>query len=701
MRNFLLEIGTEELPAGYIDSARKQLEDGARRLFTGNKINFSKLVALASFRRLVLLVDGLSDRQEDVKTTVPGPSKKAAFDEKGNPTPAAIGFAKSQGVEVETLVIKKKGKEERVFTEKTEKGKMTAKILPELIIKLISGIGFPKTMKWPQADFRFARPVRRVTALFKNKTIIFSLGEIKSERTTRGHKFITAKPVNIKDIEKYEKILRHNYVVVNQDERRELIYEAVTRVLKKTGGFLLEDDELLDEVNYLLEFPTPVLGQFDEKYLELPGVVLVTCMKHHQKYFSVINGDGELLPYFVGVRDGISEYMNNVKEGYERVLTARLEDAEFFFKQDTGRKLEVYVKELENVLFQEKTGTAFDKVLRIQELVKFMAEKTVSVKIDKESTLRAAYLCKADLMTQMVKEFPELQGIIGGEYAGISGEDDIVKRAISEHYMPLAADGKLPGSTEGTVVSIADKVDTIAGDFYAGRLPTGSGDPYGLRRQAHGVIRMLFENSLDLSLDELVHKSLELLKCPDVNGLKKQVMKFFRQRIEAVFEARGLRYDEIKAVLNTGFSVPLDVKARADAVHKLRGLPDFEPISAAFKRAKNILKQADEKFNLKVDGLRFNPDRLEEPEEKILFKKFSEVKKDVEEILGDRGYEEALNRLVGLRAPVDGFFDRVMVMDKNEKLRDNRLALLGSIIKLFMKIADFSLIVVDDASNKN
>ncbi len=696
MKNFLLEIGAEELPAAYIDSARKQLGVAAGKLFSEKRISFKEIHVFASFRRIVLVVDELAGHQDDIKTIVSGPSRKAAFDEKGSPTPAAAGFAKSQGVEVDSLVIRKKGDDERVFAEKTKKGLETRKILPELITTLISNISFPRVMRWPQSDFQFARPVRWITVLYKNKTVKFSLGKLSSERNTRGHRFLVSKPINIKDIEKYEKVLKHNHVIVNQDERRKIIYNAVSHVLKKTGGFLLEDEGLLDEVNYLLEFPTPILGQFDRKYLKLPQDVLVTCMKHHQKYFSVVDVDGKLLPYFVGVRDGISEYMKNVKEGYERVFTARLEDAEFFFRQDTAGKLENYVDQLKNVLFQEKTGTVFDKVLRLRELVKFVIEKLNSKKLNSQAVLRAAYLCKADLMTQMVREFPELQGKVGREYAVISGEDEVTAKAIGEHYMPLTADGNLPESIEGAVVGIADKVDTIAGDFYAGRIPTGSGDPYGLRRQAHGIIRIILEKSLDLSLDELVHESLKLLKCPDEDNIKKQIMKFFRQRIENIFESRGMAYDEIKAVLDTGFSFPVDAQSRVNAVHKLHPLPDFEPISGAFKRAKNILKQAEEKLGLDVIGLKFIPDNLKEPEEKDLFEKYYKTKNDVKKMLEDRKYEEVLSRLVSLREPVDRFFDKVMVMDKDQKLRDNRLALLRNIVKLFMEIADFSSIVVKD-----
>jgi glycyl-tRNA synthetase beta chain len=691
MRNFLLEIGTEELPARYVEAARRQVETIAQTLLSENRLAYEKIVAFASFRRIALLVEGLALRQEDIKTSVTGPVRKAAYNEKGEPTPAAMGFAKKQGIEVEDLVVVKKGDEERVVAERVEKGIDARKLLPEIIKKLILRIYFPKTMKWPQSDFRFARPVRWITAVFNNKTLKFNMGELQSGKNTFGHKFFASKPLQVVDVNKYEKILKDNYVIVDQDERKSTISRVVNNILNKKG-FLLENNELLDEVNYLVEFPTPVLGKYDKKYLQLPQAVLVTCMKHHQKYFSVVDGNGKLLPCFVGVRDGISESMDNVRTGYEKVLTARLEDAEFFFRQDSRIKLEEYVERLKNVMFQQKTGTVFDKVVRIGNIAEYILNENDSPDLSNDSVLRAAYLCKADLMTQMVNEFPELQGVMGMEYAVRSGEKPEVAKAIYEHYMPLSADGKLPESMEGAVVSIADKLDSVCGDFYAGRIPTGSGDPYGLRRQAHGLLRIILEKNMNLSLDELVRKALESMKCSDLENIKGQIMRFLRQRIENVFETNGYRFDEIKSVLDTGYAFPVDALLRVAAVHKIRKLPDFEPIAVAFKRAGNILKQANEN---KIAFTGFNPDVLVEEEEKSLAGSLENIGLEVAGIIKNRDYEKALGKLVSLRVPVDRFFEKVMVMDKDTKLRDNRLALLDKIVSLFMKIADFSSITID------
>jgi len=700
--DLLLEIGTEELPAAYIEPALEQMEALSKKLFSEERIPFKEIKTYATPRRLVLFIREVARKQEDFILEVLGPSKKAAFDSEGNPTKAASGFAKSQRVEVRDLVTRSVEKGEYVFALKKEIGRATLKVLPKILKQIITGISFPKSMRWPQSNIRFARPIRWIVALYGTKTVDFSLGKLKAGRLTRGHSLLSSKPIMVKNIAKYEELLNNNYVIIDQEKRKRTIEKAITSAIRKIKGRLLEDKELLDEVNYLLEYPTAVLGRFDEKYLKLPQEVLITCLKHHLRYFSLVDNEGRLLPYFVGLRDGISEYMENVREGYQIVLSARLKDAEFFFGQDTKRSLDKNVEKLKGVVFQEELGTIYDKTQRIIKLSDIIAD--VSNADCKKSTLgRIALLCKADSVTEMVSEFPELQGIMGREYARISGEEKIVADGIYEHHLPLSASGELPHSIEGAIVSIADKVDTVVGDFCVGFLPSGSQDPYGLRRQAQGVIRIILDKKLTLPLDILIDEALGLLRqsahfsgqrLAKISETKNQILQFFRQRLESILTEEGINYDEIEATLTVGFSDLVDAQLRAHSIHKLRKSPDFEPIIIAFKRAKNILKQAEE-WSIKVLSSQFNEKKLKEAEEKRLYEGFNKIEKETEKFLKKREYQEALEKLVSLRKPVDEFFDKVMVMVDDKELRNNRLALLNRIVALFCKIADFSKIVVE------
>jgi len=700
--DLLLEIGTEELPATYIEPALEQIEALSKKLFSEERIPFKDMKTYATPRRLILFMREVAGKQDDLTVEVLGPSKKAAFDLEGNPIKAAIGFAKSQGVEVKDLVTKKIEKGDYVFALKREPGRATLKVLPKILKQIITGISFPKSMRWPQSDIRFARPIRWIVALYGTKTVNFSLGKLKAGRLTRGHPLISTKPVMVKNISKYEELLKNNYVIIDQEKRKKTIEKAIANAIRKIKGGLLEDKELLDEVNYLLEYPTAVLGRFEEKYLKLPREVLTTCLRHHLKYFSLLDSGGKLSPYFVGLRDGISEYMENVRQGYERVLRARLEDAEFFFEQDTKSGLDEKVEKLKGVVFQEELGTLYDKTQRVIKLSEIIADLS---KADcKKSILkRIALLSKADSVTEMVGEFPELQGIMGREYARILGEEKIVAEGIYEHHLPLSGSGELPHSLEGAIVSIADKIDTITGDFCVGFIPSGSQDPYGLRRQAQGVIRIILHKRLTLPLDILIDEALGLLKksahfsrqrLAEISEIRNQILQFFGQRLQSIFTETGINYDEIDATLTVGFYDLVDAEIRAHSIHRLRRSPDFEPIIIAFKRAKNILKQAED-WKIKVLSSQFNEEELKEVEEKRLFQEFDKVEKEIEKFLEKREYHEVLEKLVSLRKSVDDFFDKVMVMVEDERLRNNRLALLNRIVDLFCKIADFSKIVVD------
>jgi len=700
--DLLLEIGTEELPATYVKPAMEQMGMLARKLFSEGRVPFKEIKTYATPRRLILFVKEVAKKQDDLVLEVLGPSKKAAFDSEGNPTKAASGFAKSQGVKVEDLVTRKVEKGEYVFALKTEPGRATLEVLPKIVKETITGISFPKSMRWPQSNIRFARPIRWIVALYGTKTVNFSLGKLKAGRLTQGHRLLSSKPLMVKSIANYEELLKNNFVVIDQEQRKRTIEKAINDAIRKTKGRLLEDKELLEEVNYLLEYPTAVLGQFEQKYLKLPRQVLITCLKHHLKYFSVLDNEGKLIPYFVGLKDGISEYMENVRQGYERVLSARLKDAEFFFEQDTKRKLDENVEKLKGVVFQEELGTLYDKTQRVIKLSEIIAGLS-NANCKKPILRRIALLSKADSVTEMVGEFPELQGIMGGEYARFSGEEKSVADGIYEHHLPLSGSGELPQSIEGAIVSIADKVDTITGDFCVGFLPSGSQDPYGLRRQAQGVIRIILDKKLTLPIDRLVDESLDLLRksahfsrkrLEEISEVKNQILQFFRQRMEPILTDGGINYDEIDATLAVGFSDLVDAEIRASTIHKLRRSPDFEPVIIAFKRAKNILKQAEER-KIKVVNSQFSEEKLKELEEKRLWQALDGIEKESGKLLKKREYQKALEKLVSLRKPVDDFFDKVMVMAEDRKLRDNRLALLNRIVGLFCRIADFSKIVVE------
>ena len=701
--DLLLEIGTEELPATYIEPALKQMETLSKKFFSEERIPFKEMKTYATPRRLILFMREVARKQDDHIREVLGPSNKVAFDSQGNPTKAAIGFAKSHGVEVGDLVTRKIEKGEYVFALKKEPGRTTLKVLPKILKQIITGISFPKSMRWPQSNIRFARPIRWLLVLYGTKTVNFSLGKLKAARLTRGHSLLSTKTIMVKNIAKYEELLKNNCVIIDQEKRKKTIEKAITNVIRETKGKLLEDKELLDEVNYLLEYPTAVLGHFEEKYLKLPREVLIICLRHHLKYFSLLDSGGsKLLPYFVALKDGISEYMNNVREGYQRVLTARLEDAEFFFKQDSKRKLDENVEKLKGVVFQEELGTLYDKTQRVIKLSEIIAG-LANANCKKATLRRIALLSKADSVTEMVGEFPELQGIMGREYARISGEEKIVADGIYEHHLPLSSSGELPQSIEGAVVSIADKVDTITGDFCVGFIPSGSQDPYGLRRQAQGVTRIILHKRFTLPLDILIDEALGLLKksahfsrkrLAEISEVKNQILRFFRPRLESILTEAGINYDEIDAALAVDFSDLVDAELRARSIHELRNSPDFEPIIIAFKRAKNILKQAGER-KIKVQSSQFNEKALKEIEEKKLCEGLNRIKKETEKFLKEKEYQRALEKLVSLRKPVDDFFDKVMVMVEDKKLRNNRLALLNRIVDLFCKIADFSKIVVE------
>jgi len=684
MKELLLEIGTEEIPAGFIPQALMDLESLAKKELGASRIDFKGINTLGTPRRLVLVIESVSEKQRDEETKKMGPSKQSAFDEKGNPTKAAIGFAKSQSVPVESLTMIQTEKGEYVCAVKKEPGKPTSEILSTLLPKWILSIPFQKSMRWADVPIRFARPIHWILALFGGKVVPFEVGNIRSENITYGHRFMHSGPIPVKDFQSYLQKTKEAFVIVDPVGRKKRIEDEMIREGAKVSGRVLKDEELLNEVNFLVEYPVALCGTFDNKFLSLPGEILVHSMKEHQRYFPLVDDHGRLLPHFVCISNINPKNREVVVKGNEKVLRARLSDAAFFFEDDLKIPLEKRVEQLKKVVFQAKLGTSYEKVMRFKQLALWMTER-IDPKLQ-ETVGRTSLLCKADLVTGMVGEFPKLQGIVGREYARLSKERPEVAEAIYEHYLPRFAGDRLPSSPIGDIVSIADKMDTIVGCFGVGLLPTGTADPFGLRRQALGIIRIILEKKYSISLRGLIEESEKQLKEKmerPVGQVKEEVLDFFRVRYQNFLLDREYPFDVTDAVLSISFDELLDVQGRIDALKKAREWKDFESIVIAFKRAMNILKGSPPKKEI-------NPSLFAEPAEQSLYQSFLNAREKIGSHLNQRDYPSALLEMTRMKKPIDDFFDGVMVMVEDEAIRNNRLALLDDIGKLFLRIADFS-----------
>ncbi len=684
MKELILEIGTEEIPASFIPQALSDLENLAKKELELNRLVFEEMKTLGTPRRLVLYIKSLSEKQEDIEVKKVGPSKQAAFDEKGNPTKAAMGFARSQSVPVESLESVQTEKGEYVCAVKKEMGRQTFELLPSLLPKVILSIPFQKSMRWAEVPIRFARPIHWVLAIFGGEVIPFEIGNIKSGNVTYGHRFMHSGSIPIKDFQSYLQKTRDAFVLVDPIERKKKIEDEMIREGASVSGRVLKDEELLNEVNFLVEYPVAFCGGFDDPFLSLPREVIIHSMKEHQRYFPLVNDHGRLLPHFVCISNIHPKKREGVVKGNEKVLKARLSDAAFFYEDDLKISLENRVDQLKSVVFQAKLGTSYEKVLRFKQLALFICER-IDPK-QQASVERASLLCKADLVTGMVGEFPKLQGIVGREYARLSGEKPEVAEAIYEHYLPGFAGDRLPSSPIGDFVSIADKLDTIIGCFGVGLLPTGTADPFGLRRQALGVIRIILEKKYSLSLNELIEKGQQLLKEKmerSFEEVKQDVLEFFRVRYQNFLLDRKYPFDVIEAVLSISFDKLIDSQHRIEALKIAKEWKDFESIVIAFKRAMNILKGTPPQKGIQ-------PSLFSDPAEQNLYHAFLDAREKIEVHLSQGAYESVLQEMTRMKRPIDGFFDGVMVMVEEEAIRNNRLALLDEIGKLFLKIADFS-----------
>ncbi|MCL5057748.1 MAG: glycine--tRNA ligase subunit beta [Actinobacteria bacterium] len=689
MKDFLLEIGTEEMPARFVGPALDQLKELTEGVLKEKRIGFKSVRSVGTPRRLAVYVDGLADSQQSLLKEVKGPALKVAYNQAGEPTPAALGFAKSQGVDISGLVVKTVGPVEYVFARKSEEGRPTGEVLQEMCPALVTGLHFPKPMRWGDLEFRFARPIRWMLALYGGDLVSFRLAGLDSGRITYGHRFLSSGPLIIGSPREYFDRLGDAFVIVDPDKRKETVMGQVLAVAGAEKGRVEMDEDLLDEVTNLVEYPTAFAGSFDPSYLRVPKEVLITAMKEHQRYFPVTR-DGSLMPRFIGVRNGTEKHIGTVRAGNEKVLRARLADAAFFWDEDLKTPLADRVPSLKKIVWQESLGSVYDKAERIVSLASFIGEMlNIGDKVQK-AVKRAAMLAKADLVSNMVYEFPELQGVMGREYALKSGEDRDVAEGIFEHYLPRFAGDVLPASMVGRVLSLAEKFDTLAGCFAVNIQPTGSQDPYALRRQAMGVCNIILDGGLALSLGEVIARAYQgyggmSLKA-GLDSVAGDLEEFFRQRIRGLLTDRGFAYDIIDAVLAGGVDDILGVLKRVEALACFRRETAFDAVITAYSRANNLSK--------KYDRTDVSPQLFQHQAEKELYEALAGVRQKVAELLDMRDYQGVLRQVALLRGPVDSFFDAVMVMVDNEKVRDNRLALLKSVAVLARPLADLSRIVV-------
>ena len=686
MNNYLLlEIGVEELPSRFGQTTLDQIENNLSKLLKEERVNFDNIDKYATPRRLTFVIKNLADKASDLEEEVKGPAKKIAVDEEGNFTKPALGFMKSKGLDPENVYFKQVGNAEYLFGTIKQSGKETAEILKNIIPTAIKNVTFPKAMRWGGKNMRFARPIRWMVALLNDNVLDVNLEGIKASNVTKGHRFLGEREFEVNSVEDYFEKLEKNYIILDQHKRKAMIKEQAIEVANSLGGEVELDDDLLEEITFLVEYPTAFYGEFEEDYVKLPKEVVTTPMKEHQRYFPV-SKDGKLLPYFIAVRNGDSHRIDIVKAGNEKVLKARLADALFFYKEDTKKPLESFVDKLQTVVFQAKLGTVYDKSLRIDKLSQTILNE-LNMSESAKNTQRAAKLCKADLVTNMVFEFTELQGIMGRDYAKVGGENEEVCQAIFEHYLPRYAGDILPQTNAGIALSIADKLDSIAGFFAIGIKPSGSQDPYALRRQALGILSILLDKKLSVNLNNLINAALDNYSNLEFNKeeVASQIVEFFVERVKNLFKDLGIRYDVIDAVLNNNLNDISDIHTRALELNRWLQKDELVEMLTAFNRVSTLAQKAT------IDIVK--EELLKEDAEIKLYNGFKEIKSNVESLLVDKKYNQALDAFATLRPLVDNLFDNVMVMDKDESVKENRLGLLKQIYSTMLTICDLSKIV--------
>lgn len=684
--NFLCEIGTEEVPAGYLPPAIEFAERAFRERLTESRIGFEDIRVYATPRRLAILGSKIADAQESLEEELKGPSAKAAYDAEGKPTKALLGFVQGNNIDIAAVYRKTTEKGEYVFCKKILESKQTEEVLPAILEEIVTAMPFPKRMRWSDKKITFSRPVRYFLVLFNNKVIPILLENIPSGNMTRGHFIQHNEMIPLQSIEDYEAVLEKNGVIVNHHRRKEMIRAALEEAAKKTGGVLLHDEELLETVTFLVENPHVAVCEFDRSYLEIPDIVLITEMKEHQKYFAVMDANGKLTNKFLVVSN--NPPTPYVKAGNERVIAARFNDGRFFFNEDRKKKLEDFVESLKSVLFHKELGTIYQKIERMEKIASVIAEEISLSKDDADKVKRAIYLCKADLNTAMVFEFTSLQGKIGKVYALLDGEDKEVAEAIDAQYRPRFSGDRLPEGKVSMVVSISEKIDNIFGSFSVGNIPKGSQDPYALRRQANAIVEMAIEGKINIRIDRVLARSAGLYRGGE--ELVDKILEFINARAKTIFGERGFRYDEIDACLSIGNYDYLELFRRAKSVNEYRDNENFTQMLLSLKRMNNIYSAFRQKHRDYV--LKFDPAFLVEDAEKGLYSFFESKKADIEKHIRENRYIELFDLLIAGKPVIDVFFDKVMVMADEVKVRDNRLALLERILAPFKNLMDFSKI---------
>jgi glycyl-tRNA synthetase beta chain len=676
------ELGTEEIPAGFIPRALDDIKRLLSQELTAARINYGEIRSFATPRRLAISIADVATEQQRQELELTGPPARIAFDADGNPTKAAEGFARTNGVNVAELTTIETAKGKYLFLSKAIEGGKSIEQLVEILPRMIGKIPFKKSMRWKDLDIRFVRPIHWIVATFGGEIIPFTFGDLHSGNLSRGHRFMAPEEFTVSGVADYITQAEQHYVIPQIEKRRKLIEGQLEVIAQQLGGRINPDQKLLDEVCFLVETPQALAGTIEARFLQLPPELLITSMREHQRYFTLIDEHGKLLPHFVTVANTLVKDPAVVVAGNERVLKARLADAMFFWQEDQKSQLETRLESLKKVVYQAKLGTSFEKVERFTELATGLAQQFAPQTV--ELTSRAATLSKCDLETGMVNEFPELQGVMGREYALLEGEDPRVAKAIYEHYLPIQAGGELPSDDIGAFISLADKIDTICGCFSVGLIPTGTADPYALRRSAIGILAIIMDRGYPISIPDFVSKSVRLMETKRQRAAEEivaDVIEFIRLRLVNLLSAQNYPVDVIDAVLSASFVEPLDAVDRIKALSKLKKMDDFEPLAVAFKRVGNIIKGGLEQ---PVD-----PSLLKEECEKELFDQLQKVQGKVAKYVSERNYAQALETIAGLRQPVDTFFDSVMVMVDDELIKNNRLALLTGIAGLFKGIADF------------
>jgi len=689
-KDLLLEIGLEEVPARFVRGAMEQLKDKTEKWLEAGRLAYDEVRAYATPRRLTVHVVGLADKQEDRNEEVKGPARRIAQDETGAWSKAALGFSRSNGVEPDALFFKELGGVEYVYANKSSKGVETASLLPEALPAIVTSLTFPKNMRWGAHELRYVRPIRWLVALHGEEVVPFEIAGVASGRMTRGHRFLGVETELAKPAD-YVDQLRGQHVIADVAEREAAIVQGIRDMSEQRGWHIAVKEDLLEEVLFLVETPTVLGGSFDPAFLDIPQDVLITSMREHQRYFPVLDGEGKLQPHFVTVRNGDALSLDVVARGNEKVLRARLSDAKFFYEEDKRLAIADAMAKLENVVYHEELGTVADKVRRMRAIADQLARHLLASDDVIADVSRAADICKFDLVTQMVYEFPELQGIMGEDYARKAGEREAVACAIREHYSPRHAGDRPPASQTGAIVGIADKIDTIVGCFSIGIVPTGSQDPYALRRQAAGIVSTILEHRMELTLSELFDIAFEIHAARgfkrELYDIRRDLEEFFSLRVKNVLAEQEIRYDVVDAVLGSGNSDVRRTLLRAHALQK-RAAADaiaFKPAVEAFNRVCNLAAKSESR---QVDALLFA-----EPAEGALFEAWQAAHGAFLTAVAETRMDDALSALASLSDRIAAYFEAVMVMADDEAVRSNRLAVLGLIADDIRSFAEFSKLV--------